>query len=88
MLQHLLTIETALGATAQRRHAKPWQPRPIDLDLIAVGDVVEQTASLVLPHPRMHERRFVLEPLASLLPDWHHPILSRTASELLETHPD
>ncbi len=88
VLQHLLTIETALGATTQRRHAKPWQPRPIDLDLIAVGDVVEHTASLVLPHPRMHERRFVLEPLASLLPDWHHPILSRTASELLETLPD
>jgi 2-amino-4-hydroxy-6-hydroxymethyldihydropteridine diphosphokinase len=87
VLQHLLAIETALGRQ-RNAHAKPWQPRPIDLDLIGVGDAILHTAALVLPHPRMHERRFVLEPLASLLPDWRHPILNRTASELLEAHPD
>jgi len=87
ILQHLLTIESALGRR-RSADAKPWQPRPIDLDLIAAGGAVVRTAHLVLPHPRMQERRFVLEPLVSVLPDWHHPILNRTASELLETLPD
>lgn len=87
ILQHLLTIETALGRQ-RSAGAKPWQPRPIDLDLIAVGDTVLHSARLVLPHPRMQERRFVLEPLASLLPGWRHPLLDRTASELLDALPD
>jgi 2-amino-4-hydroxy-6-hydroxymethyldihydropteridine diphosphokinase len=87
ILQHLLTIETALGRL-RSAGAKPWQPRPIDLDLIAVGDTVLHTAALALPHPRMHERRFVLGPLVSLLPGWRHPILDRTASELLDSLPD
>jgi len=87
ILERLLTIETALGRQ-RSADAKPWPPRPIDLDLIAVGDAVVQSPSLVLPHPRMHERRFVLGPLVSLLPDWRHPILDRTASELLGALPD
>jgi len=87
ILQHLLAIETALGRR-RSADAKPWQPRPIDLDLIAAGNAVLRTPSLVLPHPRMQERRFVLEPLVTLLPDWRHPILGRTASELLAALPD
>lgn len=49
------------------------EPRPLDLDLIAFGTEVRATATLVLPHPRAHERRFVLEPLAELAPDWTPP---------------
>ncbi|MEM7021473.1 MAG: 2-amino-4-hydroxy-6-hydroxymethyldihydropteridine diphosphokinase [Pseudomonadota bacterium] len=87
VLDALLAVETALG---RQRHgnAKPWQPRPIDLDLIAVNAAVIDTPRLILPHPRMHERRFVLEPLASVLPAWRHPILGKTAGEFLELLPE
>lgn len=82
ILERLLVIERALG---RRRDAdaKPWQPRPIDLDLIALDDKVIETDDLVLPHPRMQERRFVLEPLAAVLPDWRHPVLKQTVTEML-----
>lgn len=56
-------------------------PRSLDLDLIAYGDVVRQGA-LTLPHPRAHERGFVMGPLAEIAPDWVHPVLRRTATEL------
>lgn len=82
ILERLLTIERSLG---RRRDpdTKPWQPRPIDLDLIAVDDSVIEVDGLILPHPRMQDRRFVLEPLASILPDWRHPILNKTVTEML-----
>jgi 2-amino-4-hydroxy-6-hydroxymethyldihydropteridine diphosphokinase len=82
VLRSLLSIEVALGRRRDPQ-AKPWQPRPIDLDLIAIGGKILASPELVLPHPRMHERRFVLEPLASIRPDWRHPLHDRTASELL-----
>lgn len=82
VLRSLLTIETALGRRRDPQ-AKPWQPRPVDLDLIAIGETILDSPELVLPHPRMHERRFVLEPLAAIRPDWRHPVLDRSASELL-----
>ena len=82
VLAQLLVIENGLGR--QRGPGiKPWQPRPIDLDLIAVDDMIIDSGDLILPHPRMHERYFVLEPLASLLPDWRHPILKKTVREML-----
>jgi 2-amino-4-hydroxy-6-hydroxymethyldihydropteridine diphosphokinase len=83
VLDRLLAIEAALGRSRQP-DAKPWQPRTIDLDLIAMDDTVMDTPRLVLPHPRTHERRFVLEPLASIAPEWSHPILAKTARALLE----
>lgn len=63
------------------------EPRPLDLDLIAFGDVVLQTATLILPHPRAHERRFVLAPLAELAPDWILPGQSSTVLQLLTRLP-
>jgi 2-amino-4-hydroxy-6-hydroxymethyldihydropteridine diphosphokinase len=82
VLQALLATEITLGRT-RPPHARPWQPRPIDLDLIALGDLVCATPSLVLPHPRMHHRDFVLGPLVEIWPDWRHPTLERTAADLL-----
>ena len=55
--------------------------RPLDLDLLAYHDLVRDTAPL-LPHPRMHERAFVLLPLAEIAPTWRHPLLKATAREL------
>ena len=54
-----------------------------DLDLIAVDDLVVERPDLRLPHPAMHERRFVLEPMAEVWPDWRHPVLGRTVGEML-----
>jgi 2-amino-4-hydroxy-6-hydroxymethyldihydropteridine diphosphokinase len=61
--------------------------RTLDLDLIAYGEAVEAGPGLVLPHPRAHERRFVMGPLAEVAPGWRHPILGRTAAELAEAAP-
>ena len=63
------------------------EPRPLDLDLIAFGDEVRQSDLLALPHPRAHERRFVLQPLAEIAPDLILPGQRRTAAELLEKLP-
>ncbi|WP_374468316.1 2-amino-4-hydroxy-6-hydroxymethyldihydropteridine diphosphokinase [Phenylobacterium sp.] len=83
VLQALLAIETDLGRTRSAKNA----PRTLDLDLIAYGRQVIDTPGLVLPHPRAHERRFVMGPLAELLPGWRHPVLGRTAVELAAEAP-
>jgi 2-amino-4-hydroxy-6-hydroxymethyldihydropteridine diphosphokinase len=64
------------------------EPRPLDLDLIAFGEEVRNREDLVLPHPRAHLRRFVLQPLSEILPDLRLPGQTRTVSELLKALPD
>lgn len=78
VLEALLRLEGALGRERGARNA----PRTLDLDLIAYGREVIDTPDLVLPHPRAHARRFVMGPLAEILPDWRHPVLGQTAAEL------
>ncbi len=83
VLAELLRIEEDLGRVRTTQGA----PREIDLDLVAYGDEVIHRPGLEVPHPRMHERRFVLEPLAELNPDWVHPTLKKTVAELLSHLP-
>jgi 2-amino-4-hydroxy-6-hydroxymethyldihydropteridine diphosphokinase len=83
LLTALHGIECALGRD-RARETRPWQPRLLDLDLIALGELVRDPPDApLLPHPRLHERDFVLGPLVELWPDWRHPRLGRTAVELL-----
>lgn len=77
LLTLLHRIEARFGRVRRERNAA----RPLDLDLLAYHDLVRDTAPL-LPHPRMHERAFVLLPLAEIAPAWRHPLLKATAREL------
>jgi 3-oxoacyl-[acyl-carrier protein] reductase len=79
LLKALKDIETTLG----RRHGVRHSPRPIDLDILLYDDLVLDTPGLVIPHPRLHERRFVLEPLAQIAPDAMHPTRYCTVAQLL-----
>ncbi|HEX2080488.1 MAG TPA: 2-amino-4-hydroxy-6-hydroxymethyldihydropteridine diphosphokinase [Longimicrobium sp.] len=74
-------VEAALGRRRSFRDA----PRTIDVDLLAYGDHVMRTPELTLPHPRLHLRGFVLHPLVEVAPEWKHPVLARTARELLSS---
>ena len=80
VMARLLRIEWLLGRTREVKDG----PRTIDLDLLLYGEVESQTEFLMLPHPRLHERRFVLEPLVEIAPHLVHPTLKCSAAELLE----
>ena len=85
LLHQLLAIEHAMGR--DRSTAAPKGPRIIDLDLLLVDDLIVQTPELTLPHPALHERRFVLAPLAEIAPNLQHPALHRNIADLLATLP-
>jgi 2-amino-4-hydroxy-6-hydroxymethyldihydropteridine diphosphokinase len=81
LLEALFAVERAFG----RHRGEPNAPRTLDLDLIAHGRQITDGSGLILPHPRAHERLFVMGPLAEIAPEWVHPVLGKTAAELART---
>ncbi len=79
LMRALLEIEQEMG----RERVITKGPRVIDLDLLLYGDAVIKTAELTLPHPEMHARRFVLEPLKEVAGEWVHPVLGLSVDEML-----
>ena len=83
LLNAVLDIEKEMG----RKRLKKKGPRTIDIDILLFGNSIIETKGLTVPHPAMHERRFVLEPLAEIAPEARHPVLKRTARELRDALP-
>ncbi len=84
LLQALLALEAAAGRVRTTANA----PRPLDLDIIVMNGLVRDQPDPILPHPRAHQRAFVLVPLADVAPGWVHPRLGRTVEALIADLPD
>lgn len=84
LLEHILSIEKMMG----RERKEKWGPRLIDIDILFIGTEIIDTPALKVPHPELQNRRFTLEPLNELMPDFVHPKLGTTIADLLANCPD
>ena len=83
----LLALLHRIEASRERERTVHWGPRTLDLDLLIYGDLVSDDPALQVPHPRQHQRRFVLVPVCDVAPDLVHPVLGRTMRDLLADLP-
>ncbi len=80
----LLRICSGIERELKRERTVRWGPRTIDLDILLFGDIIMEDDLLVIPHPRMHEREFVLISMCEIAPDAIHPVLKKTVGELYD----
>jgi 2-amino-4-hydroxy-6-hydroxymethyldihydropteridine diphosphokinase len=83
LMAAILKIEQAMG----RRRVQKKGPRTIDIDILLFGNSVVESPDLTIPHPALHQRRFVLEPLAEIAPELRHPVFKQTVRELRDALP-
>ena len=84
ILRKLQSIEKSISDSPHRDDKGNYQDREIDIDIIAIDDMVMDTPELILPHPRMRCRKFVIKPMAELAPSWRHPISGERINEMLD----
>ncbi|MEM9234095.1 MAG: 2-amino-4-hydroxy-6-hydroxymethyldihydropteridine diphosphokinase [Pseudomonadota bacterium] len=82
LLYSLLAIEAGFSRVRSNDAEKRYAPRTLDLDLLDHGGLILDSEGLTLPHPRLHERAFVLTPLADVASEWRHPVLGKTAQDM------
>lgn len=87
MPQQLLAAVLDLEQQMGRRRAQPKSPRTIDIDVLLFGNSIIEAKNLVVPHPALHQRRFVLEPMTEIAPEARHPVFKRTMRELRDALP-
>ena len=83
LLKGILDLEREMG----RRRTQNKGPRNIDIDILLFGSSIVETKGLTVPHPALHERRFVLEPLAEIAPEVRHPVFKKTIREMRDALP-
>lgn len=88
VLEAVMAVQRSISPLSHRDATGGYCDRVIDIDIIAIDDLVVDTPRLTIPHPRMHLRDFVLIPLAQLAPAWHHPTLHQTPEEMLQALAD
>ncbi|MDW8273858.1 MAG: 2-amino-4-hydroxy-6-hydroxymethyldihydropteridine diphosphokinase [Chitinophagales bacterium] len=84
----VLNIAKQIEKDAGRKDRPPWTARELDIDILIAEDVILYTSTLTVPHPHMHERRFVLVPLCEIAPQLIHPALHKTVTQMLAECPD
>ncbi|MBQ4875247.1 MAG: 2-amino-4-hydroxy-6-hydroxymethyldihydropteridine diphosphokinase [Rickettsiaceae bacterium H1] len=81
LLLHIKNVEKLIG---RKQNYKRWSPRVIDIDILFYENSIIKTKNLLIPHPELHKRKFVLLPLQDIIPDYIHPVYNKTVKTLLD----